>query len=140
LPCFPSLRTRTDSCDFPATAALERFILKQRSSPVTTLEDHPDLSPTSEDRCDDELTSHAWPKFELDDFPQQARRVSVGRRKSSSHSVSDSFHHGASSSACEPTNTLSSKFTFPSSPASYELEPKQPVPSVSQITEALAKL
>lgn len=165
LPCFPSLRTRSESRDFPATAALERFIMKQRNSPVTTLEDNLRLdsfSPSLEDRCYEESHSYAWPKFDqedspsprqVDDFPQHARRVSIPSRKSSSHSVSDSSRHGPCSPSLSdarrksPLGTYDAAsytdtchFTSPSVPSRCKLHPNELIPTVNQITEALAKL
>ena len=160
LPCFPALRTRNTSCDFPATAALERFMLKQRRSPETTSLES-DFSPSFEDDGEEEELS--WPKVGQEESPSSPchgedlpsfRRVSI-KGKSSSFSVQDSFNIGPSSkeisSPTSENNTTSrintSNFSFISRASSSSCTfkpakhvPQRPIPTVNQITEALARI
>ena len=153
LPCFPSLRARNESCDFPATAALERFMIKRRRSEQSL--DDPDS---------DEESYHLWPKFDdqeglpsplqVEDFPWQTRRVSMASRKSSSASVQDSSNHGPSTPLTNQVQKISSSprtASFNTAPVSFlsmvsscKLPTKtifrQTVPTVIQITEALSRM
>lgn len=150
LPCFPSLGSRNESSsDFPATAALERFMLKQRPS-SDDLE--VDFSPSfEEEQSDEEESYQVWPKFDdqredlssprqVEGFPWQARRVSMTSRKSSTVSVSDSSSHGLSNQGQSPVSFLSM------SSSSCKLEPaksilsQRPVPTVNEIAEALSRI
>jgi len=164
LPRFPSLRTRTESRDFPATAALERFMLKQRCSPSPSLEDDDDFSPSIEGHQQCEEAFDLWPNFDqekdligsphnVEDFALHGRRISMASRKSSSTSVQDSSNHASSSTALFDqaqkmllsTTTNKSPVPFPSMASSCNLHPTKaishrPVPTVNQITEALAKI
>ena len=170
LPCFPALRTRNTSCDFPATAALERFMLKQRRSPETTSLES-DFSPSFEDDGEEEESQcHIlWPKVDQEespsspchgeDLPSFRSTVSI-KGKSPSFSVQDSFNIGPSvpssnslAQISSPTseNTTSrintSNFSFISTASSSSCTfkpakhvPQRPIPTVNQITEALARI
>ena len=133
LPYFPSLRrNRSVSCDYPATAALERFMVKHRSSPTALLgnssEDH--FSVSFEDR-DDDFNHQIWPSsnFDHDDdeededkaISNQTRRVSMSSRKSSALS-------SASTSSCKLH------------PSPKSISKQRVAPTVRQITKALESL
>lgn len=153
LPCFPSLsKTRKDSCDFPATAALERFMLKQRSSPSFDDVDA-DFSPSFEDKSEEE-PCHFWPKLDHEDLPSSprhidefpwnnSRRVSMASssRKSSTVSV-DSSGHGPSKPLSNRAQKVPSPTPFSFLPmASLKFPSKtRVVPTVNQITEAFERL
>eukprot|EP00571_Detonula_confervacea_P015075 CAMPEP_0172309486 /NCGR_PEP_ID=MMETSP1058-20130122/9753_1 /TAXON_ID=83371 /ORGANISM="Detonula confervacea, Strain CCMP 353" /LENGTH=271 /DNA_ID=CAMNT_0013022115 /DNA_START=62 /DNA_END=877 /DNA_ORIENTATION=+ len=143
LPCFPSLRCRNESYDFPATAALEHFMLKQRCSDPTLDDQDSDFSHSFEDESDEE-SCHLWPTFDqedfgsprqVEDFPGHARRVSMASRKSpSSFSVTNSSCHDH-----EPSSFLSMTSSCKLQPAKT-FSFKRSVPTVNQITEALSQL
>ena len=136
LPYFPSLRrNRSVSCDFPATAALERFMVKHRSSPTSALlgnssEDHFSVS-FEDSRSDDDYNQQIWPSsnFDHDDdeededkaISNQTRRVSMSSRKSS---------------ALSSTSTSSCKLH----PSPKSIPQQRVAPTVRQITKALESL
>jgi len=164
LPCFPSLhsRARGVSCDFPATAALERFMLRQRSSSDSEQsfdDDERAFSHSFEDRCDNESNHYLWPKF--DDHHEDLtspREVSILSIKSRSPSSQESFIHGRlspSQSSIQAQQVLSHSeseiASFNPSPCLYPPNPsckllptktiaEQTVPTVNQITDALSRM
>lgn len=162
LPCFPPLqsRARIESCDFPATAALERFVLKQRCTNQPLEDIDSDFSPSFEDECDED-SFRLWPKFDdregmmspcqVEDFPREMRRVSMASRKSSSVSDENSSHDrpsmassdGASKALMPPKTTSFNMMPFSflavtSSPT--KAISQQQVPTVNQITESFARM
>ena len=137
LPYFPSLRrNRSVSCDFPATAALERFMVKHRSSPTSSLlegnssEDHFSVS-FEDSRSDDDFNQQIWPSSNFDHdedeededkaISNQTRRVSMSSRKSS---------------ALSSTSTSSCKLH----PSPKSIPQQRVAPTVRQITKALESL
>jgi len=162
LPCFPPLqsRARIESCDFPATAALERFMLKQRCIKQPLEDIDSDFSPSFGDECDED-SFRPWPKFDnregvmspcqVEDFPREMRRVSMASRKSSSVSGENSSHNRPSmpSSDGAPKALLSPKTTsFNMMPFSFlaltssptKAISQQQIPTVNQITESFARM
>ena len=149
LPRFPPLtRPRSESGDGPATAALESFMLKQRSSPAPSLDQ--DFSPSFEDPAGDQGVDSSWPKFDLGDSPSPrhvdhfpwARRVSVASssRKSSAVSVQESSS-GHAQKIPSPPHTA--RFSF--RPMATICKLSKPLsdrhtPTVNQITEALSRI
>lgn len=135
LPYFPSLRrNRSVSCDFPATAALERFMIKHRSSPTSALvgSSSKDFSVSFEDSgSDDDFNQQIWPSsnFDHDDdeededktLSNQTRRVSMASRKSSALS-------STSNSSCKLH------------PSPKSIPQQRVAPTVCQITKALESL
>lgn len=149
LPNFPSLRSaRNESSDFPATAALERYMLKQRRSPTPSEDDvsDQDFATSFEDDRGDEETSDCWTNFDqeegltsprhVEDFPWITRRVSMTSRKSSSASVHES---SVKSNDSVPHSLLPMASACKLLP--FKNVPHQrPDTTVLQLTEALAKM
>lgn len=144
LPCFPSLsRTRSQSRDFPATAALEHFMLKQRSSP--SFDEGGGFSPPLEDRSEEE-SCQFWPKLDHEDLPSSphhieefwhTRSVSIASssRKSSAVSVDSSCNQ------VQKRVPSSGPFSFMSMTSfKFKSSKTRVVPTVNQITEALERL
>lgn len=144
LPCFPSLRSRQASSDFPATAALEKFMLKQRYGTQSSSDDlDSDFSHSFED--EDDSYHNVWPQFDrpeapgspcqVGEFPGHAHGISLASRKSSSSSVVTTSSHETKPS-----------FSFLPVASSCKVQPakisvsKRSLPTVNQITEALAMI
>lgn len=157
-PSFPLLPARDASC--PATAALDRFMLKQKISSSDSDQCDGALYPL----CDDDESSYccsSWPKFDhedlasprqMDRFPSQTRMVSW---QSSSTLMSDSssccYSMQVSSNQGRPKanetdcsiNGVHTSLSVLSMPTSFKNGPsknisQRPIPTVNQITEALA--
>mmetsp|Transcript_34104 Transcript_34104/g.82465 ORF Transcript_34104/g.82465 Transcript_34104/m.82465 type:complete len:299 (+) Transcript_34104:338-1234(+) len=154
LPHFPSLssRSRGESCDFPATAALERFVLRQRRDEPAVDDGLGGVFSPSFEVMSDEESFRLWPKTEreglpsprhIEEFPWNTRTVSMASsRKSSTVSVMESSTPWPSI----PFNIKAQKASpssFLSMDPSSKLRPKishRAVPTVNQITEALARI
>ena len=148
LPRFPPLtRPRSESGDGPATAALESFMLKQRSSPVPSLDQ--DFSPSFEDPAGEQGVDSSWPKFDLGDSPSPrhvdhfpwGRRVSVASSSRKSSAVSFQESSGLTQKIPSPPHTA--RFSF--RPMATICKLSKPLsdrhtPTVNQITEALSRI
>lgn len=154
LPNFPSLkksRNETSCSDFPATAALERFMLKQRRSPgpEDSNSDGGEFSPSFEDDGDDNAFDF-WTKSseqEQEDlnsprhvsgFPWcNTRRVSMASRKSSSASVKETNDHSSVPPFTCLSGTSACKLQSSRSKTRFS---RRPITTVNQLTEALARI
>lgn len=137
LPFFPSLeRNRSVSCDFPATAALEQFMLQQQTvnSPTTNClvdgRGHRIASSPSEEDKDDGASNHLWPSF---DNAEEGEDVHHALRRKSPCNV-DGFPltrrvSTSASSSCKKLH-----------PSRSSLNEDQDAPTVNEITEALETL
>lgn len=164
LPCFPSLASMSSSraCDkhkegseLPATAALERVMLKQRRSPSPqyidqVLDDEQSIEFShafdEEDYCEDVVPSprhvKGLPPCDI------SRRVSLSSPKSSYVSIQDGtsvpFNSPSYQRMMLPNNT-SSPNDILASPCKVPPQQKKDAhqaagPTVNQITEALSRM
>ena len=132
LPFFPSLiRNRSVSCDFPATAALEQFMLQQQTvnSPTTNCLVDGRGHRIAEDK-DDGASNHIWPSF---DNAEEDKDVHHALRRKSPRNV-DGFPltrrvSTSASSSCKKLH-----------PSRSSLNEDQDAPTVNEITEALETL